>query len=375
MKIQKVQLQGLLVLALALAQGGLGAAPAWVNGKVIGTAAADGSGTDAPKYSSVSIVRANIPGELAIQMAGADATDPTRIFSSAKIPGYFLTDAGSQWPSGISNGQSVLAVVETMPGEHGWSGAAYAGAVSMVVAQNHIVSGMYEMPDLWLSPIPKPALVSANPTRISLNIPSFNDLGGKMMDLSIWRRSTGQSAWQWQGSIANPVSSTVWNDTSVTAENLYDYAINVDFSWPGGGGAGALSSTAGIFSTNARAITGPIAASIKQPTATPMPTGPIATATPFDLPQGWLAYPNPVHGDTLWVALDAKNPGSYEIFIYSLAGDQVMTQKGKIDQAGRIITQMGIKRLASGIYLIRINIEASQGSKQVLPLRKIAILK
>jgi hypothetical protein len=362
---------GAMVLSLGTLHGG----PAWVNGKVIGTAAADGSGMDAPKYSSVSIVRANIPGEVAVQMAGADATDPTRIFSSAKIPGYYLTDAGSQWPSGIANGQSLLAIVETMPGDHGWTGAAYAGAVSMVVAQSHVVSGMYEMPDLWLSQIPKPSLVSAGPSHISLSITSFNDLGGKLSALSLWRRQTGQIPWQWQGSISNPISSTVWNDLSVTPENLYDYALSVDYAWPGGGGAGALSSSAGVYSTHARAITGPLAASIKQPTPTPMPSGPVATPTPFDLPQGWLAYPNPVHGDILRVALDAQTAGHYEIFMYSLVGEQVLTQKGKIDQPGRVFAQLGIKHLASGIYLMRINIEASQGAKQVLPLRKIAVLK
>jgi hypothetical protein len=367
--------QGMALLLASLGTSLLAGQAAWINGKVVGTAAADGSGADAPKYSSLSLVRANVPGELAIQMAGQDPTDPTRIFSSVKIPGYYLTDVGSQWNSGMASGQSVLAVVETMAPLHGWTGEAYAGAVSAVIGRSHLVSGILEMPDLWLSLIPKASFVTANPHQISLSITAFNDLGGQLSELSLWRRQTGQSAWQWLGTVANPISSTVWNDISVTPENLYDYSISLDFKWPGGGGAGALSGTAGLFSSNARSISGPMAASLKQPTPTPRPSGPVASPTPFDLPQGWLAYPNPVHGDTLNVALDAKNAGNYQIWVYSLAGDQVLTQKGKIEQAGRILTQIGIKRLASGIYLMRINIEGTQGAKEVLPLRKIAILK
>src|SRR5581483_2424912 len=124
--------------------------------------------------------------------------------------------------------------------------------------------GLITLPDLLMSPIPKPSLAAADPSHIALSITAFSNSGAALSSLSLWRRPSGLNLWEWQAQIPNPaaLSSVVWDDTNVTPENLYDYAISVDFSWPGGGGAGALSATAGIYSTKARSIAGPIAASL-----------------------------------------------------------------------------------------------------------------
>jgi hypothetical protein len=368
----------LTALLLAIASGLSAGSTGWVTGKVLASAAADGTGADAPKYSSLTLVRANVPGEFAVQLAGGDPTDPTRIFSPLHAPAYYLSDAGSQWNSAINVGQSVLAIVETMAPQHDWSGQAYAGAVTGTVTKAGLVAGINSMPDLWLSLIPKPALASADDSHISLSITSFNDLGGDLSDLSIWRRTYGSTAWQWQASIANPSASniTLWNDGSVTPENLYEYSITADFVWTGGGGAGSLTSTSGIYSTQSRAISGVFAASAKQPTPTPTPVGPTLTPTPFALPEGWLAYPNPAHGDTLMIAFDANNSGTYLIRAFNLSGELALSLRGSIPQPGRVITQMGIEHLASGIYLMKIDLYGKDGGDaQKMPIRKIAVLK
>lgn len=369
-------------LAVALFALGVPAAvfpaqAAWVSGKVLASASADGSGADAPKYSSLVLVRNSVPGEFAVQIAGPDLSDPMRIFAPAHMPAYYLTDAGSQWASGISSGQVLLSIVEAMAPLHNWGGAAYAGAVSAPVSKAQLISGMITQPDLWLNLIPQATLASADPTHIALSITSYSDLGGQLSALSVWRRPYGQNLWQWQASLANPAAATasLWDDSSVSAESLYEYAISLDFKWPGGGGAGSLSQTSGIYSTNARSISGPFAASLKQPTPTPTPAGPTASPTPFELPQGWLAYPNPVHGDVIQVAFDAQFAGNYEISAYTMAGERSLSIKGEMPKAGRVKADMGIKRLASGIYLLRIDIEAKDGTKQEMPLRKIAVLK
>src|SRR5258708_3758285 len=83
------------------------------------------------------------------------------------------------------------------------------------------------------------------------------------------------------------------------------------------------------------------------PPPTPPPAGPTAVPTPFDLPQGWLAYPNPVHGDLIQVAFDAQFAGKYEVTAYTLAGGRAASIHGEIPKAGRLTTAMAIKQLAS----------------------------
>jgi hypothetical protein len=364
-------------LGLALAAPLHGAQAVWVTGKVVAPAAADGSGTDAPKHSSLSLIRANVPGELAVQLGGPDATDPMRIFAPAHKPAYYLADAGSQWPSGISTGQTLIAIVETMAPDHGWRGAAYAGAVDAMAGKAQLVSGLIAMPDLWLSPIPQPSLAAASPSHIALSISAYASLGAPLSALSLWRRPAGLSLWEWQASLPNPSSSSsvVWDDLNVMPENLYEYALSLDFTWPGGGGAGALSMTAGIYSTKAHSVAGPFAASLVQPSPTPSPRGPTPVLTPVELPDGWLAYPNPAHGEALSILFDAKEEGRYEILAYTLSGGLALRRQGSIEKAGRNRSELPIKGLASGVYLLRINIEAKDGKRQEMPLRKIAILK
>src|SRR5262245_23130806 len=119
---------------LALASQSWGGQALWVSGKVVAGTAPDGSGSSAPSHAGVVILRDNVPGESAKQLAGPDALDPMRIFSPPQSPAYFLTDAGSQWPTALSVGQVVLSVCESMPPLHGMGGTlAYAGASSSVV--------------------------------------------------------------------------------------------------------------------------------------------------------------------------------------------------------------------------------------------------
>lgn len=363
----------LLACTLSIAVGKLDAGmTSWATGKVFvtGTAAAD----NASKYSSLTVMRYNIPGEMAVQLAGPDATDPTRIFPPSSTPAYYLTDAGSQWTTALSTGQQTLAVIETTPLLHGWSGPACAGAVSGTVTNTQIVSGLVVMPDLWLSVIPVPTLASADTTHISISITSFADLGGQALDLSVWRQTNGSSTWQWLGKVQNPPtsSSVLWNDTTILPNNQYQYSITVDFSWPGGAGAGALSGTTGVYSTQARAISESFAASIRQP---PPKTTTTVVPTPLTLVNGWMAYPDPARGNKLWVAFNTQNPGNYEIQAFTLNGALAAMARGSVQGAGQVITTMNIAGLASGIYLIRVILNSTNGGTQNLPLHKIAVLK
>jgi hypothetical protein len=347
--------------------------PAMATGKVYVQALVSADQV-APKYAGLMLLRSNIPAEFATQQGGPDNTDPSRIYPAGANPAYYMTDAGSQWTSGISQGQGTLAIVQCVPGEHNWSGTAYAGAVSSTVSRQGLVNGLIVMPDVQMSAVPCPSLGSADGNHISISISAYSDYGGQAQDLSIWRTAYGSQNWQWLGSVPNPtsLSSAVWNDVSVVANSLYNYSVTVDYAWPGGGGAGQLSGTPGVYSSDARGISGPFAANLRQPTPH---GGAAATATPLPMQNGWLLYPNPVHGDSFSVAFNPNTLGSYTIQCYTLAGQLAETRRGAIQALNQMVVGVDIPRMASGIYLVRLEVTGSNGSVTNMPLKKLAVLK
>ncbi len=63
---------------------------AWMSGKVRVTPEPDGSGWDAPHYSGVELLRANIPAEVATQLAGPDPIYTTMIYEPKTGPELFF---------------------------------------------------------------------------------------------------------------------------------------------------------------------------------------------------------------------------------------------------------------------------------------------
>jgi hypothetical protein len=343
--------------------------------KVFVTPQPDGSGFDAATYAGVTLVRQNIPNQSAVQQAGQDLIYPNKIFSPKNGPSYFLADAGAQWPSSLASGQQVLAVLETYPGQYGWQGGAYSAGVLGQINSQGMIAALSVLPDATLGLIPPVQLLQADPTQIHLQFGHVEDAGGQLLDLSLWRRAQGVSAWTWLAAVPNPAQGQTgsYNDASVSAETLYEYGLSVDYSWPGGQGAGSRPSVPDIYGGQARSVSSYMAASLKQPTATPMPT---ATAVPYgaDLPGGWLPYPNPVTGPDLLVLLDMERPGTYHLQLFTLDGGLAGNWSGTSDKAGRLKVSENLAKMAGGIYLMHLREDFSEGGFKEFPVKKLAVI-
>ena len=163
---------------------------------------------------------------------------------------------------------------------------------------------------------------------------------------------------------------TIFTDNSVTAGSLYDYAVALNYSWPGGGGSGAGGQT-GIFTTQAQALGGPFAASRVQPELEPT-VQPVLSAS---MKNGWLLYPNPCSLDDVQIAFENQAALQYKVQIYDLLGELVRDAHGSLDGGGDKSVSIPVRNLASGIYLVRLELIDGENVGRVFEMKKLAILR
>src|SRR5262245_32101577 len=157
---------------------------------------------EAPRFAGLSLVRHNIPGEVAHQLLGPDSAYPNKIFTSPQGESYYLADAGSQWVTALALSQKILAFLETGEPDNGWSGNAFAGAVQAALDKAGYARSLIQMPEARLGMIPAPELLEADESHIRLKLAGYADESGLAQALALWRRAAGSQAWTWLGSPA-----------------------------------------------------------------------------------------------------------------------------------------------------------------------------
>jgi hypothetical protein len=338
-----------------------------------------GAGADACQYAGASVVRQQITGDVATQVAGPYPSDPTRIYTVAGQGSFLLTDAGNQWVNGVTRNQDVLVFFETQAGLHSWTGPAYAGAVSATVQGTDVLSGKMDMPLTLMNRLPEPQLVSATASSVYLSISASQDSSGLAIGLRLWRQRSDIPGDPWVTVTDLPWSNgpqSLIDSSGLLANQPYTYGVSYIYQWTGGGGAGADPSAAGRYITLTKGLSKTIYASPSQPTPTPFPTLVVAKPTPNLGGEAWVAYPNPVMGSKLYLAFETKVPGTqYWFSAYSLDGTKVLGFQGAASQVGWQAPLIDLGKLASGVYLVRLQTQAPGKDIQALPVRKLAIIK
>jgi hypothetical protein len=367
----KAVLLSLLLTAAPLLQA---ASTFFVTFPVQAPTGAAGQDAQAAMSAGVTLLRHQIPGEPAHQMAGPDGPGIGRIYTRPSLGSYVLTDAGSQWVSAVSQSQTVLGIVETYAPQFQWGGKAFVGAVQGSISKADIVAGRLSLDSVLMSEIPIPQLALADEERIQLSIPAFLDASGLATGLVLWRQE-GSQAWQkWAYLPAGSVEQA-YVDISVTARSMYRYGMSIRYPWPGGSGNGSLPEESGFFVTQARSESGLIQASLKQPTPTPYPTLGGAIPTPDLGAEPWIAYPNPSRDGKVRLAFHMVKKGSYHVSAYGLDGTLVHQFHGTADEVGWVKPVADLSRMASGVYLMRLSLRYDSDEVLNLPIRKLAIIR
>lgn len=334
----------------------------------------NGEGAQAAASAGVTIVRAQIHGEAAFQKAGPDGPGLGRIYTQPSRGSYVLTDAGSQWTTGVAQMQTALAVVEAYAGQFGWQGRAYSGAVTATVSKPDIVDGRLSLAPMLLSEVPAPVLREGDPTRIVMEIPAVLDHSGLATGLQLWRKDALGS---WLPKAVLPVSSgvQVFTDAEVQANSAYWYGISVIYGWPGGQGAGALPDRANQYVSWARSESSLMAAALVQPTPTPFPTLVAAIPTPDLGNEPWVAAPNPSRDGKFRLTFHTTKSGTYSFFAYTLDGSLAKTVHATFEQAGWQRPEVDLSKFASGLYLFQLRVKQEGETENTWPLRKVAIVR
>lgn len=363
-----------LILILTAAADLTAANPFIVTFPVQAPAGATGQDAQAAMAAGVTLMRQQIPAELAHQMAGPDGPGIGRIYSRPSTGSYVLTDAGGQWTTAVSQSQALLAVTETYAGQYLWSGKAFCGAVQAVIQKPDLIAGAMSLGPVLMSEIPAPSLVAATESVVDLSIPAFVDASGLAQGLVLWRRVEGQ-AWQKWADLAVSGAAQAYSDASVTAQAQYHYGLSVRYPWPGGGQGGALPSESGSYVTLAQSDSGLISASLKQPSPTPFPTIPGLIPTPDLGSEAWLAYPNPNRDGLVRMAFRMVKKGSYQVTVYSLDGQRVYHLSGDADAGAWPMPVADLRKMASGIYLVQLKVSYEGEADATLPIRKLALVR
>lgn len=348
--------------------------PFFVNFAVQAPAAATGQDAQAAMAAGVTVMRDQVPGEWAYQVAGPDGPGPGRIYSRPSTGSYVLTDVGGQWTTAISQGQTVLAVTETYAGQYLWQGKAFCGAGQGAIAKADIVSGSLSLGPVLMAEIPAPELAVATDSAIDLSLPAFVDASGLANGLVLWRQPSG-GAWEKRSDLPLSAGFQAFHDASVTSQTSYRYGLSVRYPWTGGGQGGALPLESGSYVTLARSMSDPIVAALKQPTATPFPTMTGLQPTPDLGSEAWLAYPNPNRDGLVRLAFRMVKKGSFEARFYTLDGQQIYHLSGQGDAGAWPMPVADLRKMASGIYLVRLKVTYEDGSENVQPIRKLALIR
>jgi hypothetical protein len=338
-------------------------------------AGATGQDAQAATAAGATLLRQQIPGEAAYQVAGPDGPVVGRIFTRLGTGSYCLTDAGSQWATSVGQGQVLLAITETFAGQYQWSGKAYAGAVQGTIAKADIVGGHVSLPAVLMSEVPAPLLGTADDHWVSLSIPALVDPSALASGLVLWRQSPGDPSWQKLADLPVSASTVSYQDNSVTTGAAYTYGVSLRYPWPGGGQKGALPAEAGSYVTFARGLSSLIWASKVQPTPTPFPTLVVAKTTPDLGSEAWVAYPNPNRDGHVRLAFHMVKKGSYHARVFSLDGRLVYELRGEAAADSWPLPTAELTKMASGIYLVDLRLTYAGENESILPLRKLALVR
>jgi hypothetical protein len=361
-----------LLLLLALARPALAGVNVACLGKLFTASGVTGTAATENSFAGMSVVRDSLPNESAVQSLGPNGAYPSAVFPAGTLPAYGLTDAGAQWNTGLATGQVVLGVYETAPGVNGWAGsAAYAAAIAQTVAGSDLPRSSVVLPGVSLGAIPTPGLVSSTNGQITVQVGTFADGGGRLKSLALYRRLDPSGAWSWLTDLTSTAGVQTYTDSSVVAGTNYDYGVAINFSWPGGSGAGARPAVLNLYTTNAKAIAGPFAASAAftptptvTPTSTASPTaGPSATATPTATP------PPPVLATSKIGPMPAKRGSPvYVWFPQTPAGSEWTVYATDLQIVARLKfgavnpqVFVGTNQLAAGLYFVKIRSWDSNG--------------
>lgn len=367
-------LRGLIALLWLLTQQLHAANTFFVTYPVQAPAGALGQDALAAASAGLTALRHQIPGELAHQKEGPDGPGVGRIYTKAGIGSYVMADVGSQWVSGLSQGQTLLAINETFAGQYGWTGKPFVGASSAAIDKSDLVTGRMALAPVLMSEIPAPALVEADLDKIVLNLPPFVDASGLAVGLVLWRQNNG-GEWSKLADLPQTAAAQTLTDSAVSALGLYRYGLSVRYPWPGGGQAGALGAESGSYVTLARSDSGLLQASKEQPTPTPFPTIPVQIPTPDLGSEAWLAYPNPSREGKFRLAFRMVKKGSYYFKAFSLDGALVHRFEGKGEAGTWPMPTADLSRMASGIYLFQLTLRYDGESSEAQPIRKVAIVR
>jgi hypothetical protein len=193
----------------------------------------------------------------------------------------------------------------------------------------------------------------------------------------LYRRVAGKEGpWVHLEDLENPKAGTaaVYLDQSVTAQAQYEYAVAVNYAWPGGGGLDQGNPVKETYATAGRAVGGPFAAARVQPETVKS----LVTETPEmdvkGLAGNWAVFPNPATGDKVEFVFESLENCSYLLRIHNLLGEKVKQARGTVKK-GVFRESCGIEGLSSGVYLIRLELTNDQGRSTILSWKKIAIVK
>jgi hypothetical protein len=115
-------------------------------------------------------------------------------------------------------------------------------------------------------------------------------------------------------------------------------------------------------------------------TATPTITqtvvpSPTPTITPFTTdPNLIVSYPSPAKGPQAWFSFYLAGAGRVQIHIYNVAGENVANLSETYAARGRKNKSWDIRSVASGIYLYRITVEDTSGSRNS-DLKKMVVVR
>jgi hypothetical protein len=332
-----------------------------------------GQDAQAASIAGVRIVRDGIPGEEARQLAGPDGPEAGRIFTRPDLGSYVLTDVGSQWNSALSQGQNVLALVETYPGQFGWEGKAFVGAIRAVVAKGDIVQSRLSLAPVLMDQLPVPQYLSASASQIDLSWPPFLDSSHLASGLVLYRRKSG-SPWEKISNMPLNTSFSSFSDSQVSANASYQYGLSARYPWTGGGQAGQEPTETDAFVSWARSESAWISASAVQPSPTPFSTLVVAVPTPDLGNEAWLAYPNPNRDGKVRLAFRIAKQNAYELKVFGIDGTLVHRAPGTCD-ADWTQPWIDLSKLGSGVYLLKLSVSLQDGTSSALPLRKLAIVR
>jgi hypothetical protein len=100
-----------------------------------------------------------------------------------------------------------------------------------------------------------------------------------------------------------------------------------------------------------------------------------ATITPFTTdPNLVVAYPVPAKGPQAWFPFYLAGAGRAQIHIYNVAGENVATLTEEYAAPGRKYKSWDIRGVAPGVYLYRITMEDTSGSR-TSDLKKMIVVR